>query len=239
MAQDKFFIVMGKVSAEREIPNRFTCEDFVYQISNFVFTSIVAEINFSIAVKMAGHNFVNTISDAPRETKHIFNTLDNLIKVFNNQTQLDFLNDMVKFNKLTMHGFKMEDGATQKLLMIKDHDNGTTKFIAEFQIKGMFNPSLSVVARRVFEDYNFEPSIDTREILKLSNIGVNIEKVSRHSNMAINFMEIADQVSKADMKKNDKLYDVLSQCFDCIINFNPITKCPENNIGPILVELFN
>ena len=237
LAQDKFFIVMNKILSDGTIPHNLTLDEFSCHIRDFVFTSIMAELNFNIAVKMAGPDLIHTITDAPRKVNQIFYKLDDFMKISNTQKNLDYLNDMIITDKLSIQGFKMDDENGQKLLKVKDHDNGIIKYVLEFQLKGMFNPLLSTVARNIYDDFNFEPSPDTKNILELSGTEIKIVRSSRHNNMALNFMELADHVFEKDLKKNNKLYDVIYQCIDCIIPFNTITKCPENIIGPILVDL--
>ena len=219
------------------IPQKYSIEDFADQIKQFLNTSIMIQFNFELAVAMSGPEHVHTIPEAPRQMESMFNVIDELIQQTLGQRKFNTLVKMINAKRMSLTGFEVNDEDDMAIIRIKDHDLNITKMIAEFQLKRIFNPLMSQVAVQIFGDFNFSPSLITCEALKFSNVSPLVSRISKHSNILYNFGPTSEKVASKNLRKGDKLYDILNQCFSCIMDFNQPTKCPENTIYPMLTEL--
>ena len=228
---------MLQIKNRGAIPQKYSIVDFSDQIEQFLYTSIIIQFNFELAAAMSGPEHVHAIPEAPRQMESMFNVIDELIRHALGQRKYNILAKMINVKRMSLTGFETNDDDDMAIIRIKDHSQNITKMIAEFQMKRIFNPLMSQIAIQVFGDFNFVPSLETNETLSFSNTRLSVTRISKHSNMLYNFGPTSEKVATKNLKEGDKIYDILNQSFECIMDFNQPTKCPENTISPILTEL--
>ena len=186
---------MLQVKNRGAIPQKYSIEDFSDQIEQFLYTSIMIQFNFELAITMSGPEHVHTIPEAPKQMESIFSVINDVIQYSLGQRQFNSLAKMINVKRLSLTGFESNDDDDMAIIRIKDHEQNITKMIAEFQMKRIFNPLISQVAVQIFGDFNFTPSLATNEVLLLSNLQISATRISKHSNILYNFGPTSERVS--------------------------------------------
>ena len=98
-----------------------------------------------------------------------------------------YANEIVKTDQLTLAGTSTREDDNIAAMKIYDHDSKMTKFIFEFHVKQITDPSLSKIAMSIYNNKDFIPSLNSEMMLLASNSDIKVIKDVKYNN----FMMVA------------------------------------------------
>ena len=212
------------------IPMPHTMASFAELTKDFLFTAAVFELNFKMLMMNEKANIRSIVTHAPRSVDVL---LPNVVKLCENLMGKQWnedSNDMIISERLSVGGNPVDNDEPCSHIRIKDHQSNIIYYVHEFHIRWMADPMISRMAKKIFYDFDFSPSKNTRLLANTAGFKVNVTMERKYHNFVINMRSLDEQVYMLDLRRGDKRYDVLFQTIMSIINFGKIIKITDTDM---------
>ena len=217
---------------KKEIPRPHTIQSFSELTLDFLMTSAIAELNFHLLFQSTNKPIRNIIGEAPRRVQDLIPVAKMLMTKTMGQDWWKHADEIVKTERLSVHGFSAESDNDVFSMQILDHCSGITKFIFESHMRQMVDPMMSKISMMIFKELDFIPTFTTEMLMTVSGIQIKLVKDRKHNHFLLNLKDLSEEVRIMDLKKNNLKYDVVYEAITSLIKFGDVLPTKNCNLPP-------
>ena len=210
------------MQAKKMVPKPQSTCSFAELSKDFLLSSAIMETNFHLLFQATGcsdRRIQEIIGDAPRKVNDLLIEIEKFVSNTMGKAWLECTDRIVTTTRSSILGLNHDDDDNIAVIKINDHEEKFQKFVFEFQLKQMIDPSISSVAKAFFEECNFVPTYKTSTLLSATSTKPRILFERKHNNFILNLCDLDKEVERRNLKKGDKRFDVLSETLDSLIVF--------------------
>ena len=204
------------------IPKPQTVQSFSELTKDFLLTSSVYETNFHLLYASLGcsdKKIREVIGNAPRRITTLLPEIQKLVLNTMGNNWFKYADRIVITKRLSIMGFPQPDDDNIFAIKVHDYEDDITKFVFEFQQKQIVDPLISIIAKTIFDDHDFVPTMDTEVTMDVAKVSLKILYDRKPNNFIYNMHQLDNEVHLHSFKKGNKKYDVLKQTVTSILQF--------------------